>query len=545
MDSRIPRSRFGARGSVRGGVRRETIPDLHVVDPLVNGVGGAAVEIRHHDAIDGGVVDPDIGPEPIGDRLTVDGHPDAAITAAAAMPENLVLEPLSYRNRDSRVDHFPEFLIRQTPVGYVVALDFPEQIATVDPGVPFDLGAHAVIAGGLPLEDKAPVPGSRSQGAHAHELPHVRLVLEPVADVEVARFAGGMELERILGRSSSLGVRSATPALSDGAVEGLGRVSVMPRHGLDLIDHVIAHGQSRHRRIDEKLEAAAAAPYVGRPGEPGDAVNADEDLPAARSKTVVQCAESHGTLKPRAEQELRGGGRPNGRGNRTDRVQIEVLLVGDDLQHVRSGGKGDALFADPLEGAPAAGVGHEDRSGHVDAVDLDVEGAGCEHAADPEPDVVLAGGRHVDGVGEPLPGLEIVHGVAAAEGVGGQDDVHVLVETVLASRVAWNVVVVGDAFAAEIEILRLESSGNRYGSSRIRRLYRPGGGTHDTALGRRISRSTVCCDGVTVRRCRRESRIGIAYPGNIGDLNAVSINVISAHAHIVRCSAPGKIDLRR
>jgi hypothetical protein len=42
----------------------------------------------------------------------------------------------------------------------------------------------------------------------------------------------------------------------------------MPRHGLDLIDHVIVDGRSIHGRIDEKLEVGAAtAPNIGRPSE--------------------------------------------------------------------------------------------------------------------------------------------------------------------------------------------------------------------------------------------------------------------------------------
>ena len=33
--------------------RRETIPYLHIIDPLVNRVRSTAVKIRHHDAVDG------------------------------------------------------------------------------------------------------------------------------------------------------------------------------------------------------------------------------------------------------------------------------------------------------------------------------------------------------------------------------------------------------------------------------------------------------------------------------------------------------------
>ncbi len=32
--------RFRTEGLVRGGARRETIPDFHIIDPLVDGIGG-------------------------------------------------------------------------------------------------------------------------------------------------------------------------------------------------------------------------------------------------------------------------------------------------------------------------------------------------------------------------------------------------------------------------------------------------------------------------------------------------------------------------
>src|SRR5438034_351611 len=128
-----------------------------------------------------------------------------------------------------------------------------------------------------------------------------------------------------------------------------------------------------------------------------------------------------------------------GRGSRgwlyLDRVEVEVLLVGDDLQDMLASGERHSFFADPLEGAPAAGVGHEDAAGDVDAVDFDVEGAVGEHAARPELDVVLGAGDRVDGISEPLSGLEVVHDVAAVGGVGGHDDVHVLARPVLTALI--------------------------------------------------------------------------------------------------------------
>src|SRR5205823_2989527 len=155
-----------------------------------------------------------------------------------------------------------------------------------------------------------------------------------------------------------------------------------------------------------------------------------------------------------------GGGAGRLRRRDSDRVQVEVLLVREYLQNMLAGGNLHALLADPLECAPRRGVGHGDRAGHILSIDFGVEGAVCERAARPDFDVVLGAGRDVDGVGKPLPGLEVVHDVAAAQGVGGHDDVHVFGEPVGSALVTRGVVMVGNAFAAQVEILRLEASGN-------------------------------------------------------------------------------------
>src|SRR5947209_3586632 len=84
--------------------------------------------------------------------------------------------------------------------------------------------AHAVITGGLPLEE-----GSPGLGGHLRQ--QIRLVLEPVGYVEVALFAGRLEQENVLGRIVS--------PLRDFAVKRLGLVSSMPGHGHDSIGHVI------------------------------------------------------------------------------------------------------------------------------------------------------------------------------------------------------------------------------------------------------------------------------------------------------------------
>src|SRR5207247_1610634 len=77
---------------VRGGVRREAVPNLQIIDPLVNRESSAAVKIRHVDAVDGGVNL--VRPQMIEDRLAVDGHPDATVGSSAAVPEDLEFHPI-------------------------------------------------------------------------------------------------------------------------------------------------------------------------------------------------------------------------------------------------------------------------------------------------------------------------------------------------------------------------------------------------------------------------------------------------------------------
>src|SRR5205823_12099979 len=192
-----------------------------------------------------------------------------------AMPKNLELEPLSYRDRNGGVSHIPEFLRRQVPVGYVVTCDYPEEIAVVYIRVPFYLSRDAVIAVSLPLEEETPIPGScLAPKVHTHELCQTRLELQPVADIKVAccpvGFARGLDLETVLRRPFALGIPSAAPALSDLGVERLGRGAIVPSDGQYLIEHVIADGRGVHRCISQKLNRrGAAAPYAGWPGVTG------------------------------------------------------------------------------------------------------------------------------------------------------------------------------------------------------------------------------------------------------------------------------------
>src|SRR5688572_21032814 len=174
-------------GRVTAGGGRETIPDFQIVHPLVNRLGGAAVEIRE-DAVDGRVIDPHVGPVTIRDHVAVDGHPDAAVGSTGAVPEYIELEPFAHGHGSGAVVHSPEYLVGKAAVGYVVALDLPIQrnvglvaAAAVLPRV--NVSGHAIIAGGLPLEDSTPVLGS-------HLLDKIGLEFHPEADIEVALFAG-------------------------------------------------------------------------------------------------------------------------------------------------------------------------------------------------------------------------------------------------------------------------------------------------------------------------------------------------------------------
>src|SRR5439155_26360921 len=163
---------------------------------------------------------------------------------------------------------------------------------------------------------------------------------------------------------------------------------------------------------------------------------------------------------------------------------IEVLLPGEYLQYVPDGGYRDALLADPLEAAPTAGVGYDDGSGHVPADDLDMESTVEEGAAHAQLDVVAVVSLHIDGVFQPLAGLEVVHDIAAAGGVGGGDDVHVLGGPVLASGVARDVVVIGYAFTTKVKVLRFDQP--RHGEWRAceGRLSAWGGKRPECLIGR-------------------------------------------------------------
>ena len=77
---------------------------------------------------------------------------------------------------------------------------------------------------------------------------------------------------------------------------------------------------------------------------------------------------------------------------------------------------------------------------------------------DAEAEVVVAGGD-VEGVFEPLAGLDEADVVAAA-GVGGGFDVDAFGFAIGTAQIGFVGVVIGDAFAAEVVILGLDGDGD-------------------------------------------------------------------------------------
>src|SRR5919198_3914288 len=154
-----------------------------------------------------------------------------------------------------------------------------------------------------------------------------------------------------------------------------------------------------------------------------------------------------------------------------------------------AGGEVDALLAEPLVGIPAAGLRNVHSAGHVRAIDLEAERRRAARVVirRPDADVVATGCRHVHRVGEPLSGLDVVYGEAAAMRVARSGDVDVFRSAVLAAGVTRREVVVGDPFTAFVEVRRGEYERQ---SDRRPAVRRAGRGTTDraTARGRRPAR---------------------------------------------------------
>ena len=121
-------------------------------------------------------------------------------------------------------------------------------------------------------------------------------------------------------------------------------------------------------------------------------------------------------------------------------------------------GQVDRGFGQRLPGLESAGVGDGQRAGDVDAVDLGVEGSVAAGGGEAEVEVVGAGVGNGDGVLEPLRGFDVADVVSAA-GVGGGLDVDALGESVGAAVVFTIDVVIGDAFAAVVEVFGFDGGG--------------------------------------------------------------------------------------
>ena len=146
-------------------------------------------------------------------------------------------------------------------------------------------------------------------------------------------------------------------------------------------------------------------------------------------------------------------------------VEVEVLLLRVDRENVPPCRQAHPILADELEGAPTAGVGHEDRPRDVHPIDFHVPLAGRESAADRRFQAIGPGLGDADRVGEPLPGLNIVDRIAGPVG----DDVHIFIGPVQAAGVARDRIVIRDAFAAVVEVLGLDQPRHHNGDAFVGR----------------------------------------------------------------------------
>src|SRR5262249_6649825 len=124
-----------------------------------------------------------------------------------------------------------------------------------------------------------------------------------------------------------------------------------------------------------------------------------------------------------------------------------------------AGGQRDSGSGDRLPYLPAAGIGNRNRTGLVDAVDLDVQPAAGAHVRDADVERVGSRLRHIHRVRQPLAGSRLQHVVAAA-GVSGCFQIHVG-RTIHAAGISRRRVEVSDRLAALVEVFRLEGSRNR------------------------------------------------------------------------------------
>src|SRR5688572_1639122 len=138
--------------------------------------------------------------------------------------------------------------------------------------------------------------------------------------------------------------------------------------------------------------------------------------------------------------------------------------------------EGEPLLTDPLIVAPAARVRQNDRTRCVDAVDLDADGSVRELRTGRRSklNVVRAAGRHVDRIGEPFAGFEILDDIGATRLIAGTEEIDALARAELrVALIAGGCVVVTDAFTAQVEVFSLEGAWNGRRRAEIgRRSYR-------------------------------------------------------------------------
>src|SRR6185312_12856448 len=122
-----------------------------------------------------------------------------------------------------------------------------------------------------------------------------------------------------------------------------------------------------------------------------------------------------------------------------------------------AGGHSEGLWADDrLPGVPRAGVRHGHNARDVVAIDLHVKRAALLEVGDRRSQAISAPGGCIDGEIEPL----AWRGISDAVAVGASlVDVHALCRAVLTVDILWRGVVIGDAFAAGVEVLGLNPVG--------------------------------------------------------------------------------------
>src|SRR5262249_38220656 len=135
-----------------------------------------------------------------------------------------------------------------------------------------------------------------------------------------------------------------------------------PFAGLEVVDGVrAAGGVGRGDDVDVLARAELTAGIAWGEVVVGDVLAAVVEL---RGLEGLRQRDGRTAIRRATVRRLRGGVEDG-----PDRAHVEVLLVGDDLDDVLARGERHVLLAEPLEGAPAAGVRYRDRSGDVCAVD--------------------------------------------------------------------------------------------------------------------------------------------------------------------------------